>query len=309
MLTVPLTAGSELRSLDPWQAEEFLVHLDRARAHIAPWVSASFVAADLAEARAVLQRYADKRAADTGGIWGIWLEGTLVGGVMFVSFDTERGVCEVGCWLEPGAQGRGLITRAVERLVRWAVDERGIERIEWRTKAANARSISVAERLGLSREDVELWSLRGEDWRKREVPADSAEIDRLTAAFFGLFGNEGGARPDAWGVHRLFVPGGLIVQGGARQEVYDLDSFARPRQELLTSGELTDFAEEETSHHTEIFGDIALRTGRYRKRGVRGGVPFTGQGTKCLQFLRTPQGWRISALSWTDDQNQKDTSG
>ncbi|MGV9306500.1 GNAT family N-acetyltransferase [Nonomuraea sp. NPDC003727] len=181
MFSLPLTADAELRPLDPWLAEEFLANLDRAREHIAPWVSPSFVAADLAEARAVLQRYADKRARDAGGIWGIWLEGRLVGGVLFVSFDTEQGGCEAGCWLEPGVQGRGLITRAVERIVGWAVEERGIQRVEWRVIAGNTRSINVAKRLGMSRDgvlrqsvrgengrlDVEVWSLLAGEWRAR----------------------------------------------------------------------------------------------------------------------------------------------
>jgi RimJ/RimL family protein N-acetyltransferase len=171
-----------LRPLESWQAEEFLAHLDRAREHILPWVSPAFVARDLAEARAVLQRYADKRAQDGGGIWGIWLDGSLVGGVMFVSFDTALGVCEAGCWLEPGAQGRGLITRAAERIIDWAVEERGIARVEWRTKSRNERSIAVAQRLGMSRDgtlrqvypdggggriDLEIWSVLADEWRAR----------------------------------------------------------------------------------------------------------------------------------------------
>lgn len=181
MFALPLTAGAELRPLEPWQAAEFLAHLDRAREHISPWVSPSFVAADLAEARAVLQRYADKRARDAGGIWGIWLEGTLAGGVMFVSFDAEMGVCEVGCWLEPAAEGRGLVTRAVERIVGWAVEERGIQRVEWRANAGNTPSINVAKRLGMSRDgilrqlypreggriDIEMWSVLADEWRQK----------------------------------------------------------------------------------------------------------------------------------------------
>ncbi|MEV0589008.1 GNAT family N-acetyltransferase [Nonomuraea sp. NPDC050310] len=335
MLAVSLTAEAELRELEPWRAEEFLAHLDRAREHIAPWVPASFVASDLEQARQVLQRYADLRARDGGGIWGIWLGGVLVGGVMFASFDAARGVCEVGCWLEPGAQGRGLITRAVERVVGWAVGERGIARVEWRTLPANARSIAVAKRLGMRldgvlrqavpgagggpRADIELWSLLAEEWQARtteprtteprttltpEAGRDKGEIDELTAAFYRLFGNAGGRVPDLAAIHDLFVPGGVIVQGGPRQALHDLEAFIRPRQALLTSGELTDFTEAETEEHTVIFGDVAQRLGRYTKRGVRDGVPFTGAGTKSMQFLKTPQGWRIAAMSWTDDPEQ-----
>ncbi|MER5418297.1 GNAT family N-acetyltransferase [Streptosporangium roseum] len=187
MFALPLTASAELRPLEPWLAEEFLANLDRAREHISPWVSPTFVATDLDEARAVLQRYADRRSQDAGGIWGIWLEGTLVGGVLFVSFDTALGVCEAGCWLEPGAEGNGLITRAVERIVGWAVGERGIQRVEWRTNADNVRSINVAKRLGMTRDgtlrqaypresrriDIEIWSVLADEWRAREARSDA----------------------------------------------------------------------------------------------------------------------------------------
>ncbi|WP_326824873.1 GNAT family N-acetyltransferase [Streptosporangium sp. NBC_01756] len=196
MFALPLTARAELRPLEPWSAEEFLAHLDRAREHISPWVSPTFVATDLAEAGAVLRRYANKWSQDAGGIWGIWLEGTLVGGVMFVSFDPALGVCEAGCWLEPGAEGNGLITRAVERIVDWAVRERGIQRVEWRANAENVRSINVAKRLGMTHDgtlrqaypgesrriDIAVWSVLADEWRARGArsEADQAEIGGLS---------------------------------------------------------------------------------------------------------------------------------
>ncbi|WP_405096245.1 GNAT family N-acetyltransferase [Micromonospora sp. NBC_01412] len=179
MFARALTAEAELRPLEPWRAEEFLRNLDRAREHIAPWVGASFVATDLPSARAVLQRYADLWARDAGGIWGIWLDGVLVGGVMFVAFDAALGVCEVGCWLEPAAEGRGLVTRAVGVVVDWAVGQRGVHRVEWHTNAANVRSLAVARRLGMCHDgtlrqvypgpvrriDIEIWSVLADEWR------------------------------------------------------------------------------------------------------------------------------------------------
>ncbi|GAA4575581.1 GNAT family protein [Micromonospora coerulea] len=178
MFALPLTPDAELRPLDPWRADEFLANLDRCREHIAPWVSPSFVATDPASARRVLQNYADRWARDGGGIWGIWLDGTLVGGVLFVSFDVTTGVCEAGCWLEPGAEGRGLATLAARRIIDWAIRERGIHRVEWHTNAGNAPSIAVARRLGMrhdgtlrqllpgpdGRIDVQIWSVLAPEW-------------------------------------------------------------------------------------------------------------------------------------------------
>jgi RimJ/RimL family protein N-acetyltransferase len=172
-------ARAELRPLEPWQAEEFLAHMDRARSGIDPWIPFAARATDPESARALLQDYADRQAADRGRIYGIWLEGTLVGGVLFPVFDAASGNCEIGCWLEPAGQGRGLVTKAARRLVDWAFAERGMHRVEWVVSAGNERSIAVAKRLGMTldgvlrqkyphrgeRHDTQIWSLLAAEWR------------------------------------------------------------------------------------------------------------------------------------------------
>jgi RimJ/RimL family protein N-acetyltransferase len=119
------------------------------------------------------------RAADTGSLHGLWLEGKLVGGVLFLNFDAEHGNCEVGCWLEPAGTGRGLVTRAMRILIDWAVEERGIHRVEWIAASANVPSVNGARRLGMTRDavlresyphrgvrlDMEVWSVLAPEWR------------------------------------------------------------------------------------------------------------------------------------------------
>lgn len=179
MFAVSLGDGAELRPLEPWRAEEFLAHMDRGREHIGRHVGLPDAVADLDSARSWLQSYADKTAADTGRLYGIWLDGLLVGGVLFRIFDADTGNCEAGCWLEPAATGRGLVTRAARIIIDWAVRQRGMHRVEWLVSAANAPSIKVAERLGMTREgvlrenrlyrgarhDIEVWSVLAPEWR------------------------------------------------------------------------------------------------------------------------------------------------
>ena len=185
MFEAPLTGirgTATLRPLEPWQAEEFAAHMDRAREHIRPWVGPSFVTTDVDGARATLQRYADATARDGNRIFGIWAGDsvvepvettptpTLVGGVMFVEFSAAAGTCEIGCWLEPAAEGRGLITAACRMLLSYAFDERGLNRAEWRCRADNARSSAVAERLRMTLEGVlrEAWKV-GDTFYDKQV--------------------------------------------------------------------------------------------------------------------------------------------
>lgn len=127
-----------------------------------------------------------------------------------------------------------------------------------------------------------------------------SEIDAMTADFFGAFDNVGGKTADVARVRRLMLPGGVIVVTGPKFTVYTVEEFIEPRQRLLSEGRLVEFSEWETSERTEIEADIASRFGTYSKSGVLDGAPFEGSGTKTIQFVRTPEGWRIAAFSWYD---------
>ncbi|GAA0950931.1 GNAT family protein [Kribbella koreensis] len=176
-----LAEGAELRGLEPWQAAEFLAHIDEARANIEPYVSFVDVVVDEQGAREFLQRYAERQAADSGRLYGIWLEGKLVGGLLFRTFEVRTGCCEIGAWLSAEAEGRGLITRAVQQLIDWAIEVRGMNRIEWRCFTTNERSAAVAKRLGMTLEgtlrqdfpyrgevhDSQVWAMIRDDWEHR----------------------------------------------------------------------------------------------------------------------------------------------
>ena len=130
------------------------------------------------------------------------------------------------------------------------------------------------------------------------------EIDRLTASFFALFCNRGGVRPELERMFELFVPGGVIARcSGNDPEVFTLRDFIVPRQEWLSNGTLLEFAEEETSAQTQIFGHLAQRTSVYQKSGSRDGVAFSSRGIKSFQFAATTGGWRIVSMMWDDERD------
>ncbi|MEV4947058.1 GNAT family protein [Streptomyces sp. NPDC053755] len=319
MFTLPLGDHAVLRPLEPWQAREFLAHIDRSRGSVDPWIPWATFSTDLVSATATLQRYADRQAQDAGRIYGIWLDGTLVGGVMFTRFDGASGVCEVGCWAEPAGEGRGLVTRACRELIDWAFRQRGMSRVEWWAAAGNTRSIAVARRLGMSRDgvlrshssyrgrryDVEVWSLLADEWPPTgdaSGAGDRAELDRLMGVFVGAFTNTDGRRPDLDVIREVFIPQGRIIANtGDEPVIHDLDAFIAPRQRMLTDGTLTEFSEWEVAERTEVVGSVAHRFSEYRKSGFRHGEWFEGSGHKTTQFVRTPAGWRIASLAWDDD--------
>ncbi|MCX5375679.1 GNAT family N-acetyltransferase [Streptomyces sp. NBC_00091] len=178
MFAIDLAEDAQLFPLEVWHAEEFLAHMDRGREFIGQFVGFPDRATDLESARLLLGSNAEKAAKDGARLYGIRVDGTLVGGVLFPNFDAARGNCEVGCWLEPTAAGRGLITKACRVLIDWAFQQRGMHRVEWHVASGNKKSIAVAERLGLTREgvlrqnhlhrgvrqDTEVWAVLAHEW-------------------------------------------------------------------------------------------------------------------------------------------------
>ncbi|MEV5755043.1 GNAT family protein [Actinoallomurus sp. NPDC052308] len=173
MFSRALGEDAELRPLEPWQAAEFAAHVHRVRDALKPWIPFAYTVVDEESARAHLQVYADRQAADAGRIFGVYVAGVLRGGVIYRAFDAAQRVCEIGVWLEPEVRGRGLITRACRVLIDWAVDVRGMVRVEWRCDPRNEASIAVARRLGFTLEgthrkafhlegehrDVQVWAI------------------------------------------------------------------------------------------------------------------------------------------------------
>ncbi|MFF9629243.1 GNAT family N-acetyltransferase [Streptomyces fradiae] len=171
--------GAEMCPLEPGHAEEFAAHIDRGRAFIGRFNALPDLVADTEAARAFLRAYAEKSATGTGRIAGIRLGGTLVGAVVLRRLDAALRTAEAGCWLEPAAVGRGLVTRAARVLIDWAIEEHGVHRVEWVVSSGNAPSIAVARRLGTTREavlrgshlhrgerhDEEVWAVLAPEWR------------------------------------------------------------------------------------------------------------------------------------------------
>jgi len=173
-----LAEGVEFGPLEPWRAAEFAAAVERAREHLRPWIPFASTVVDVETARAHLQPFADMSAQDKGAMYGIWVDGVLAGGTLFRGLDAVLGTAELGVWLDPSAQGRGLIQAACRYMIDYAFRVRGLHRVEWYCAPDNARSRATATRLGMTREgtlrssyvvdgrriDSEVWAVLASEW-------------------------------------------------------------------------------------------------------------------------------------------------
>jgi RimJ/RimL family protein N-acetyltransferase len=78
--------------------------------------------------------------------------GELLGGIGLRL--PAEGIGEVGYWVKRDARGRGVATRALLLLSRWALEEQGLARLQLTAEPGNVASQRVAEKAGYVREGL-----------------------------------------------------------------------------------------------------------------------------------------------------------
>jgi RimJ/RimL family protein N-acetyltransferase len=77
---------------------------------------------------------------------------TVLGAIGLSNFDWPQRTAEIGYWVAREARRRGVGTRALVLLSRWAIEELGLERVELPANPRNEASLSLARRAGFTRE-------------------------------------------------------------------------------------------------------------------------------------------------------------
>jgi RimJ/RimL family protein N-acetyltransferase len=80
--------------------------------------------------------------------------GEILGAVGVMRIDPSKGTAEVGYWVARPARRRGVATRAVRLVSRWALAFLGLARLELLAEPDNLASQRVAERSGYAREGL-----------------------------------------------------------------------------------------------------------------------------------------------------------
>ena len=78
----------------------------------------------------------------------------LLGAVGVHGLDPATGRCSAGYWVAAPARGRGVASRALALLCRYAFEQLEVKRIELWIDPENAPSLGVARRVGFSREGL-----------------------------------------------------------------------------------------------------------------------------------------------------------
>lgn len=118
------------------------------RAHLQRWFNWAGQMRRLEDMEAFILESWDQAKEGLEFHFGIWWREQLVGVIGAHSIDTWTKGGEIGYWLVRWAQGNGIMTQAVAKVIDFLFTEQRLNRVEIRCAASNYRSQAVPKRLG-----------------------------------------------------------------------------------------------------------------------------------------------------------------
>jgi RimJ/RimL family protein N-acetyltransferase len=178
---VPTLAGDGLR-LRPWRVDDVPRIVEACSdERTQTWLGTLAFPYTEDSARAWLRHQRDTLAAGEGVTWAVTDAGSDVALASVSAFDPVPGTeVEIGFWAHPDARGRGVTTRAMAAVVRYAFEDLGVRRVTAGAAVGNIASRHVIEANGLTawgterlgtvahggRVDLVWYDVLVEEWRR-----------------------------------------------------------------------------------------------------------------------------------------------
>lgn len=152
VLRVPATSSEPALILRPWTEDdiESLIAANRDPA-IRRWTTAVIDRRDSAAEWVAAQRHGWETGARLSFAVAEASAGLPLGQVVLKRSDLSASYAEVGYWMAAPARGRGLATRAINALTKWAFDSfaaKGLEHLDLLHQVDNVASCRVAVKAG-----------------------------------------------------------------------------------------------------------------------------------------------------------------
>lgn len=143
-----------LQSLSQDVAEELFQLVDCNRQYLREWLPWLDSNRAVGDTQAFIRECAQRAKDGTGLVASICRHGEICGVAGFNWISPTNRACEIGYWIGESSQGRGLVTRSVNALIRNAFGDLGLNRISIPVAVGNMKSRAIPERLGFVQEGV-----------------------------------------------------------------------------------------------------------------------------------------------------------
>jgi len=153
-LCLEIDSDTELRTLDPAHAPEFMALIDQGRPYLREWLSWLDRTRTLTDLLGFIASCRQELASKTSIALWVWHQQRIVGIVHLRDIDWVNRKAMIGYWVGEQFRGRGFAKRATRALCAYAFGVLKLNRIEIRCATGNTASQAVPTALGFQREGV-----------------------------------------------------------------------------------------------------------------------------------------------------------
>ncbi len=136
-------------------AEELFALTEASRDYLRQWLPWLDSVRAVEDTRNFIQTCLEQHARNDGLQCCMRYENQIAGVIGFHYLDWNNRLAEMGYWLAPPYQGRGIVTQCCRALVDLAFSELQLNRVVIRAAERNLKSRAVPERLGFVKEGVQ----------------------------------------------------------------------------------------------------------------------------------------------------------
>jgi ribosomal-protein-serine acetyltransferase len=176
---IVLNSDTELRPVQPEDAEELYAVIDRNRARLMRWLPWATPKYSLADVRQFLALQAKENGEGGSFTTVIRHGGAICGCIGLHRIDRLHRNSSIGYWIDEAHEGKGIITAACRAMITAGFRDFGLHRIEIRCATWNHRSSSIPRKLEFLEEailreaewlhdhwvDLRVFSMLEQDWK------------------------------------------------------------------------------------------------------------------------------------------------
>ncbi len=185
--------GLRIKSFDTSDAQRLFDLIESCRSYLREWLPWLDTTQSVEDVNLFIESTIQQLTANNGFQGGIWEGARILGVIGFHRVDWLNRSTTIGYWLGREFQGRGVMTRACQSMVRHAFSDLHLHRVEIRCAVGNLKSRAIPERLGFKVEgtireaewlydhfvDHVVYGMLQQEWIVREFGEGTAEVPNI----------------------------------------------------------------------------------------------------------------------------------
>lgn len=155
MESIQINSELQLEAVQLNMSEVIFEAIDQNREFLKKWLPFVDQTQHVKHTEEFIKSIVAQRGKKKDEVFAIWYNLRFAGLIGFKDTDRINRKTELGYWLVPQMQGKGIITTCVQKLTKIAFEKLGMNRVQIKVARGNEKSMAIPKRLGFQFEGTE----------------------------------------------------------------------------------------------------------------------------------------------------------